>query len=123
MHSLPLTWPNTRAFVFVLLSSKHARQMNAVVYKLWFSSFHYLWRPFPSSSECSRIPMYQLSMIGTFKFPNTIFQFTVGIKGISNRQGHFRLKTKKITFAQHNKTVIPHNKTVAREKQEVPDEQ
>ena len=63
MHSLPLTWPNTRAFVLVLLSSKHARQMNAVVYKLWFISFHYLWRPFPSSSECSRIPMYQLSMI------------------------------------------------------------
>ena len=32
MLSLPLTWPNTRAFVFLLLSSKHACQINAVVY-------------------------------------------------------------------------------------------
>ena len=75
------------------LAMCHPVQYLCIQYAI-YSSFYYLWRPFPSSSECLRIPLYQLSMISIvpFKFPNTIFQVTVGIKGVSNRQGHFRPK-------------------------------
>ena len=76
-NSLPLTRPSTHTFVLVLLSSKHTHQTACMVYT-------------SSDLGCATISdarfLAAVSMresLCIFKFPITIFQFTVGIKAIS----------------------------------------